>query len=96
MTFFNKRRRFRNDSAGRRPERSAGPSAGHPDATGLEASYLKSLIDARSTVTVVLTTGERLRGRIRYYDADTFSLGTANGGPKLFLRKESVSYIAEE
>jgi hypothetical protein len=44
---------------------------------------------------VVLKTGERLRGRIRYYDRDCFSLGPAGGGPKLLLRKGSVSYICE-
>ncbi len=59
------------------------------------ASYLKSLVDSRAKVVVVLKTGERLSGRIRYYDRDCFSLGQAGGGPKLFLRKSSVSYIEE-
>ena len=64
-----------------------------PVSTGSEAAYLKSLVDSRATVTVVLKTGERLSGRIRYYDRDCFSLGPAEGGPKIFLRKNSVSYI---
>ena len=96
MAFSNNRRRFRNDSAGGRAPRPEGFRAAPADGTGSEASYLKSLMDARSTVTVVLTTGERFRGRIRYYDADCFSLGPSDGGPKLLLRKSSVRYISEE
>jgi small nuclear ribonucleoprotein (snRNP)-like protein len=65
------------------------------DCTGKEAEYLKSLVDSKVKVTVVLVTGESLRGRIRYYDRDCFSLGPAGGGPKIFLRKSSVRYIAE-
>ncbi len=64
--------------------------------TGDEASYLRSLVDSRRTVTVVLKTGERLSGRIRYYDRDCFSLGQPSGGPNIFLRKGSVLYISEE
>ena len=67
-----------------------------PQGTGSEAPYLKSLVDSRATVTVVLTTGEELRGRIRYYDRECFSVGPADGGPKIFLRKSSVVCIREE
>jgi sRNA-binding regulator protein Hfq len=63
--------------------------------TGAEPEYLKSLVDSRAKVTVVLRTGERLEGRIRYYDSDCFSIGLSAHGPRLFLRKDSVSYIAE-
>src|SRR5689334_3344136 len=63
--------------------------------TGEEASFLRSLVDSRATVTVVLKNGERLRGRIRYYDRHCFSVGP-DGGPKIFLRKSSLSYIAED
>ena len=56
---------------------------------------MKSLVDSRAAVTVVLKTGERLRGRIRYYDRNCFSIGPADGGPKIFLRKSSVCYICE-
>jgi hypothetical protein len=69
---------------------------GDPAGTGEEAAFLKSLVDSRAAVTVILKTGERLRGRIRYYDRDCFSLGPAGGGPKLFLRKESVLRICQD
>jgi len=67
-----------------------------PNSTGSEAAHLKSLVDSHAKVTVVLKTGEKLHGRIRYYDRDCFSIGPAAAGPKIFLRKSSVSYIAEE
>jgi len=67
-----------------------------PGDTGSESSYLRSLMDSHATVTVVLKTGERFQGHIRYYDRHCFSLGLSAHGPRLFLRKASVSYIAEE
>jgi small nuclear ribonucleoprotein (snRNP)-like protein len=68
----------------------------HPEQTGSEPDYLKSLVDSRAKVTVVLKTGERLKGRIRYYDQYCFSLGLSAKGRRLFLRKENVAYISEE
>jgi host factor-I protein len=66
-----------------------------PDETGEEAAYLKELTETGSTVVVVLRTGERLRGQLRYYDRDVFSLGQFDG-PSLFLRKTSIRYLYEE
>jgi sRNA-binding regulator protein Hfq len=68
----------------------------HPEGTGAESAYLKSLVDSRRKVTVVLKTGEELRGRIRYYDRHCFSIGLSAEGPRLFLRKASVSHISED
>jgi sRNA-binding regulator protein Hfq len=68
----------------------------HPDHTGSESAYLKSLVDSRAQVTVVLKNGERFQGHIRYYDRHCFSLGLSAQGPRIFLRKASVSYICEE
>ncbi len=75
------------------PEPSAPPDIGE---TGCEATYLRSLVDSRAKVVVVLTTGETLRGRVRYYDRDCFSLGPEKGRPKVFLRKEFVKCLYEE
>lgn len=66
------------------------------ESTGYEASYFRELIDEEIPVVIVLRTGEELRGQVRYYDRDVFSLGPADGGPKLFLRKSSVRYLYEE
>jgi small nuclear ribonucleoprotein (snRNP)-like protein len=98
MHYFKRRRPHH------RPHRQGPPPEPLPQAdvmeeqqgTGSEAPYMKSLVDSRTTVTVVLTTGEELRGRIRYYDRECFSVGPADGGPKIFLRKSSVVCIREE
>lgn len=92
MPFRYRRRHF--DDA---PERGLPDEGELPDldSTGSEASYFRSLVDSKSRVTVVLTNGERIRGRVRYYDRDCFSVGV-NGGANTFLRKSSVKYILEE
>jgi small nuclear ribonucleoprotein (snRNP)-like protein len=68
----------------------------HPEHTGSESSYLKSLVDSHAKVTVVLKDGERFHGHIRYYDRYCFSIGPLVEGPKIFVRKDSISYISEE
>jgi len=68
----------------------------HPESTGTESSYLKSLIDSRAKVTVTMKNGEQFQGRIRYYDRYCFSVGLSSEKRKIFLRKDSVSYITEE
>jgi sRNA-binding regulator protein Hfq len=67
-----------------------------PEHTGSESAYLKSLIDSHTRVTVVLNSGERLQGHLRYYDRYCFSIGPSSAGPKIFVRKASVSYISED
>jgi len=86
-------RRKRGDRYNPRPKY---PNPAHPVSSETESSYLKSLVDSRSKVTVKMKNGEQIRGRIRYYDRDCFSLGLLNEKKKVFLRKENVCYIAEE
>src|SRR5215475_10041136 len=66
------------------------------ESTGMEAWYMKQLMTSDIPIVVVLNTGEKVRGFVRYYDKDTFSLGPADGSPKMFLRKESIRYLYEE
>ena len=68
----------------------------NPASAETEASYLKFLVDSRKRVTVAMKNGEKFQGRIRYYDQFCFSVGLSSGNRKIFLRKENVSYIAEE
>jgi len=96
MANFKGRRPPKRGGFQRRAERPAGANVANQESTGCEAAYLKSLIDSGTTVVVVLTSGEQLRGHVRYYDRDCFSLGPADGGPKLFLRKSSIRYLYEE
>src|SRR5215470_18229698 len=66
------------------------------ESTGMEAWYMKQLMTSEIPIVVVLNTGEKVRGLVRYYDKETFSLGPADGSPKMFLRKESIRYLYEE
>jgi sRNA-binding regulator protein Hfq len=96
MVFLKRRPHFKkrhHDRFNRSPETNDALQA---EQAGSESAYLKSLIDSHAKVTVVLASGERLQGQIRYYDRECFSIGPSNGGPKIFLRKASVSYISEE
>jgi RNA chaperone Hfq len=101
MAFF-RRRHFNNHHHNinrRRPDRPRRhqdvSDLVHPEHTGSESAYLKSLVDSHAKVTIVLTNGERLQGFIRYYDRYCFSVGLSVEGPRIFIRKASVSYIAE-
>src|SRR5262245_5018531 len=64
--------------------------------TGMESLFLKELIEDEKLIVVVLTNGEEVRGYMRYYDRDVFSIGPADGGPKRFIRKSGVRYLYEE
>src|SRR5215475_2179457 len=66
------------------------------ESTGMEAWYMKQLMTAEIPIVVVLDTGEKVRGFVRYYDKDTFSIGPTDGNPKMFLRKDSIRYLYEE
>lgn len=79
----------------KKPSRPAGAQTSIEN-TGREINYLRHLTESGKTVVVVLNTGENLRGVIRYYDRDVFSLGPSDGGPKIFLRKDGIKYLYEE
>lgn len=78
------------------PKPPPAPKPINYEETGMETAYLKELVDQETPIVVVLRSGETLRGVIRYYDRDVFSLGPATGGPKLFLRKDGIRYLYEE
>jgi hypothetical protein len=81
----------------RKPIRKKGEKGGGPtiENTGRETAYLDQLVSREQLVAIVLQSGETLRGYVRYYDRDVFSLGPADGGPKLFLRKDGIRYLYE-
>src|SRR5215510_8704876 len=84
----------------RAPKRKKKPVKKAPapsiESTGMEGWYMKQLMESAIPIVVVLNTGEKVRGFVRYYDKDTFSLGPADGSPKMFLRKEGIRYLYEE
>ena len=96
MAFFKNRRFAKSRAVDERPDIPEPEGIPNSGGTGAEPAYLKSLIDSRATVTVVLDTGERLLGRVRYYDRDCFSLGLVPRGPNLFIRKSVVRCVIEE
>jgi hypothetical protein len=96
MRFYRDRHSFRRHVPEQRPQEPEPVDLPDPSVTGSEAAYFRSLIDSHTMVTVVLTTGERLRGHVRYNDRDCFSLGPGGGGANLLLRKDSVRCISEE
>ena len=61
----------------------------------MEALYLKELIDTQKTIVIVMNDGDQIRGKVRYYDKDVFSVGPEGGGPKMFLRKSGIRYLYE-
>ncbi|HYK89803.1 MAG TPA: hypothetical protein VE398_13580 [Acidobacteriota bacterium] len=93
---FRRKRRFVKNKPAERADFTSREDVTSSGSTGEEAAYFRSSVDSHATVTVVLRTGERLRGRIRYYDRDCFSIGLVPRGPNVFLRKDSVLYISEE
>ncbi len=96
MSFYRNRRSSKGKPVAERPERPEPEPVASLGSTGAEATYMRSSIGSHATVTVVLRGGERLRGRIRYFDRDCFSIGLVPRGPNVFIRKSSVLYISEE
>jgi len=97
-----KRRPSPKPGKGRKPTQFAKPRgegfAMRPsglEETGQESLYFKKLVDSESKVVVVLKSGEQIRGVVRYYDRDMVSVGPDNGGPNLFVRKDSMRYLYE-
>lgn len=78
-----------------KPKKPRPQTATDMASTGQETIYFRYLIDTEAPVVVALRGGEKVRGIVRYYDKDVFSLGQ-HDGPKLFLRKENVRYLYEE
>ena len=66
-----------------------------PDDTGMESSYLKSLGEKQTPVSVKLLCGETFHGWIEYYDVGMIRL-TREGEPNLFIFKHEIMWIAED
>lgn len=61
----------------------------------MEGLYFKELIQAEQLMGVKLKNGELVRGFVRYYDMDVISIEPSDGSPKMFLRKDGISYMYE-
>ncbi len=92
---FGKKPKFRKPFK-KKPKRRPEVAPPAMDQTGLEALYLKTLMEEATPIVLVLTSGEKIKGLVKYYDKDTFSFSPADGSPKLFVRKDCVKYLYEE
>jgi host factor-I protein len=61
----------------------------------MEATYLASLREKQTPVTVKLLDGEILRGWIEYYDLNMVRI-TRENAPNLFVYKHDILYISDE
>ena len=83
---------FRNSNSDTNARKGKTPP---PDDTRQEASYLKSLGDKQTPVSIKMLDGEIVRGWIEYYDRRMVRL-TREGAPNLFIFKHEIAYIAED
>ncbi len=79
---------FRNGS-------KTGPRTPPPEATGAEARYLTTQMEARTPMTFRLVGGEHVRGVIEYYDRDIIKV-VRSGAAGLILRKEIIVYMHKD
>jgi host factor-I protein len=76
----------------RRETRNSKPAPS--EHTSAEATYLKSLGEKQTPVTIKLRDGEIVEGWIEYYDKDMLRL-TRKKDPNLFIFKHDIIYIAQ-
>jgi sRNA-binding regulator protein Hfq len=66
-----------------------------PEQTHAENFYWVKQMQARTPMTVVLSSGEELRGIIEWYDRDCIKL-TRYGSPNLLIYKQVIKYVYKE
>ncbi|MGH9803086.1 MAG: hypothetical protein ACRD82_22200, partial [Blastocatellia bacterium] len=71
------------------------PTFPNIESTGMEGLYFKELIQDEQLMGVKLKNGDLVRGYVRYYDAEIISIGPSDDSPKMFLRKDGISYMYE-
>ena|GEM_PF-3377443 len=97
-------RRGRDRNQNKRPSSSRGAQnqeetqqSGATDAsiTGFESRYLSSLMETSSPIVVVLQQGERVAGRLVWYDQGCLKITPNDGSPSLLIPKISIKYLHE-
>jgi hypothetical protein len=63
--------------------------------TGFESRYLSSLMETSSPIVVVLQQGERVAGRLVWYDQGCLKITPTDGSPSLLIPKISIKYLHE-
>lgn len=66
-----------------------------PEKTHAEEFYYQKQMTARTSVEVVMSDGERLRGVIEWYDKDCIKVHREDG-PNLLIFKRYIKYITKD
>ena len=68
-----------------------------PAETNAEVFYYKKQIDSHTTMVIVLTDGEQIKGTIEWYDLDALKVNRKDA-PNVLLMKQHIKYMykAEE
>ncbi|MCH9650945.1 MAG: RNA chaperone Hfq [Deltaproteobacteria bacterium] len=77
--------------AGRTVRRKQSP----PEQTNAEEFYYLKQMAAKTSMVVILTDGEELRGSIEWYDKGAIKLNRTNG-PNLLILKHNIRYMFKE
>jgi host factor-I protein len=80
-----------NNSSGPVPSKKPAP----PEVTHAENFYWVKQMQGRTSMVVVLETGEELRGAVEWYDRDCIKL-TRNGAPNLMVFKRFIKYVYKD
>ncbi len=77
------------------PARSVRRKQSPPEQTNAEEFYYLKQMAAKTSMIVVLTDGEELRGWIEWYDKGAIKLNR-NAGPNLLIQKHFIRYMFKE
>ncbi|MGH9852935.1 MAG: Hfq-like protein [Blastocatellia bacterium] len=84
-------------SESRRPiGEDAWPGERDDSVTGCERRYLESLMETATSLVVVLEQGDRIVGRLAWYDNACLKVRPADGSPSLLIPKTNIKYLYEE
>ena len=73
-------------------EKKARQKAPPPAETHAESFYYLKQMDARTPMVIVLSDGEKVHGRIEWYDRDCLKINRVDG-PNLLIPKQSIKYL---
>ena len=77
------------------PARSVRRKGSPPEQTNAEEFYYLKQMASKTSMVVVLTDGEELRGWIEWYDKAAIKLNR-HSGPNLLIPKHSIRYLFKE
>jgi sRNA-binding regulator protein Hfq len=80
-----------NNNNGPVPSKKPAP----PEVTHAENFYWVKQMQGRTSMVVVLETGEELRGAVEWYDRDCIKL-TRQGSPNLLIFKRVIKYVHKD